>query len=169
VRRAGLVVFLVALTLSACASGNASSTTTTGASSRHGSSTTTSGATTPHGSATTTSSDASRHSGTTTTSGGGSAKNSPTTALSGGAATNVSPCNYAQAWYDDPSIFSEFTTVASLAQKASDAGLRSEGRQLAADATAQNTAGADSVMSALFTTCRQLGLATTSGSHRTLG
>jgi hypothetical protein len=95
------------------------------------------------------------------TSGNGS---STATTLAG--SVNVTPCNYAQAWHDNPTQFSEFATLAMFARKATNSGLRNEGQQLASAVAAHNTGVVDQVMGNVFATCHQLGLVTTTSSTR---
>jgi hypothetical protein len=73
-------------------------------------------------------------------------------------ALNVTPCNYVQVWLDDPSKFSEFSTTARFARVATDADLRSQGRQLAAAAAANDSSTVTAVMGKLVSTCEHLGL-----------
>jgi hypothetical protein len=74
---------------------------------------------------------------------------------------NATPCNYAQAWHDNPTQFSEFGTLARFAGKATNSNLRDEGQKLASALTADNTAVVDEVMGKVFATCHQIGLVTT--------
>jgi hypothetical protein len=85
---------------------------------------------------------------------------------SGSAATvpgssNVTPCNYAQAWHDNPTQFSEYGTLATFAAKATDSHLRDEARQLASAIASHDAAALGQVMGSVFTTCQQLGLVRT--------
>jgi hypothetical protein len=95
------------------------------------------------------------------TSGSGS---STTTAPAG--SLNVTPCNYAQAWSDNPTRFSEFGTLAAFAGKATNATLRDEGHQLASAVASHDSAAVDNVTGDIFATCRQLGLVRTAPSTR---
>ena len=79
---------------------------------------------------------------------------------------NVTPCNYAQAWHDNPTKFSEFGTLASFARRATNSSLQDEGRQLASAVAADNIAVVDDVMGNVFATCHQLGLVTTASPTR---
>ncbi len=71
---------------------------------------------------------------------------------------NVTPCNYARAWHDNPTQFSEFATLARFARKATDTNLQVEGQQLASAVASHNFAAVNRVMGEVFATCRQLGL-----------
>lgn len=92
---------------------------------------------------------------------------STTTAQPG--SLNVTPCNYAQAWHDNPTQFSEFGTLARFARRSTNSSLQGEGKQLASAVAARNTAVVDQVMGSVFATCRQLGLVTTSAHSHTSG
>lgn len=99
----------------------------------------------------------------------GSGSGTTTTAPRPGS-LNVSSCNYVQAWYDDPTHFTEFGTLAALARKASNSSLQNDGKQLASAAAAQNTPAVGDVMGRLLATCRQLGLVrTVSRTNNTTG
>jgi hypothetical protein len=76
-----------------------------------------------------------------------------------GRALNVTPCNYAQVWLNDPSHFSEFATLARFARTAANTDLRSQGRQLAAAVSANDASTISGVMNSLVSTCEHLGLA----------
>jgi hypothetical protein len=82
-------------------------------------------------------------------------------------AVNVTPCNYAQVWLNDPSHFSEFATLAHFASAAADADLRSGGRQLAAAVTANDASTITTVINKLAATCEHLGLVHSSTSATT--
>jgi hypothetical protein len=98
----------------------------------------------------------------------GSGSSTPTTAKPG--SLNVTPCNYAQAWHDDPTQFSEFETLASFGRKATDSGIRSEAQQLTSAVASHDTTAVGREMGDIFATCRQLGLVrTTSASPQTTG
>jgi hypothetical protein len=73
---------------------------------------------------------------------------------------NATPCNYAQAWRDNPIQFSEFATLARYARMAESAHLRAEGQQLASAVASHNTAAISAVAGNVFATCQQLGLVT---------
>jgi len=70
---------------------------------------------------------------------------------------NATPCNYAQAWHDNPGQFSEYSTMARYARMASSAELRADGRQLASALMAHDTIGIGGLAGNVFTTCLQLG------------
>lgn len=72
----------------------------------------------------------------------------------------MTPCNYAQAWRDNPKGFSEFATLARYARMADNAHLRAEGQRLASAVTSHNTAAISAVAGNVFVTCQQLGLGT---------
>jgi hypothetical protein len=72
--------------------------------------------------------------------------------------TNVTPCNYAQVWQDNPTQFSEFPILARFAQTAGSADLRAEGRQLASAVAAKNATTITGAMGAFVATCERLGL-----------
>jgi hypothetical protein len=91
---------------------------------------------------------------------GSCGNNSAGTSAQTEASLNVTPCNYARVWHDDPSQFVEFATVAHFARSASSSALRSEGQRLAT-AEANGNAGAVAVagiMSDVLSTCERLGL-----------
>ncbi len=73
-------------------------------------------------------------------------------------ALNVTPCNYAQVWLNDPSHFREFATLARFARAAANADLRSAGRQLGAAVTANDSSTITAVINRLAITCEHLGL-----------
>ena len=73
-------------------------------------------------------------------------------------ALNVTPCNYARVWRDNPSEFVEFATLARFARSAASTELRSEGQRLATALGAKNTNAILGVMGNLVTTCERLGL-----------
>jgi hypothetical protein len=73
---------------------------------------------------------------------------------------NVTPCNYARAWHDSPTQFSEFAVMARYARGADSAHLRSVGQRLASAVTSHDTAAISAAAADLFTTCKQLGLVT---------
>ena len=79
----------------------------------------------------------------------------------------MTPCNYARAWHDSPTQFSEFATMARYARGADSAHLRSVGERLASAVTSHDTAAISAAAADLFTTCKQLGLVTnaTGGIH----
>jgi hypothetical protein len=85
--------------------------------------------------------------------------NGSSTAATAGS-LNVTPCNYAKAWHDNPTQFSEFETLARFAGKAANSNLRDEGRHLASAVASHNTAAVGTVMGDIFATCDQLGLVT---------
>jgi hypothetical protein len=70
---------------------------------------------------------------------------------------NATPCNYAQAWRDNPGQFSEYSTMARYARMASSAELRADGRQLASALMAHDTIGISELAGNVFATCQQLG------------
>lgn len=70
---------------------------------------------------------------------------------------NATPCNYARAWHDDPSGFSEFALLARYARSAESAQLRAEGQQLASSVSSLNTAAISEAAGTLFSTCKRLG------------
>jgi hypothetical protein len=72
--------------------------------------------------------------------------------------SNVTPCNYAGVWRDDPSHFSEFQTVVRFARTAANSDLRSEAEQLASAVGGANPNAISDAMSGLVTTCEELGL-----------
>lgn len=151
VRGAVLVLVLAGLVLSACSSGSASSTATTTRASHSPIRIRTS----------------SGSGSTTTTARPGSANGSRTT-IPTSSSLNVTPCNYVQAWLDNPNQFTEFATLAALTRKASNSSLQNDGKQLASAAAVQNTAAVSDVMGRLLATCRQLGLVrTVSGTNNT--
>jgi hypothetical protein len=98
----------------------------------------------------------------TACSGGVTADSTPSTDGTHGSppsrALNVTPCNYAQVWLNDPSHFSEFATLARFARVASNPDLRSQGRQLAAAVAASNASTVTAAMGKLASTCEKLGL-----------
>jgi hypothetical protein len=143
-RRVGLVLSVTVGLLSACSSGNGSSTPTTVRGSINGRSTSTTARGSVNGSS------------TSTTVGGSGNGNSTQTAVPG--SLNVSPCNYAQAWHEDPTQFSEFAVLARLADKATDSSLRDDGHLLDSDLATADTATIDDVTGSIFAVCRQLGL-----------
>jgi hypothetical protein len=71
---------------------------------------------------------------------------------------NVTPCNYARAWHDNPTQFSEFATLARFARKATNTDLQAEGQRLASAVASHNFADVNKAMGNVFATCRQLGL-----------
>jgi hypothetical protein len=73
-------------------------------------------------------------------------------------ALNVTPCNYARAWHDDPIHFTEFATLAHYAQMADNSDLRSDGRQLSAAVVADDDADLGQAAARVYTTCQRLGL-----------
>jgi hypothetical protein len=81
---------------------------------------------------------------------------STTTTVAG--SLNATPCNYAQAWRDDPGQFSEYPTMARYARMASNADLRADGLKLASAVLAHDTAALAEVAGDIVTTCEQLGL-----------
>jgi hypothetical protein len=81
-----------------------------------------------------------------------------TTTSTAAESLNVTPCNYAQAWRDNPGPFSEYSTMARYAGEASNADLRSEGQQLASAMTAHDTSAISSLAGNLFATCLRLHL-----------
>lgn len=83
---------------------------------------------------------------------------SPTAATAG--SLNVTPCNYAKAWHDNPTQFSEFGTLARFAGTATNSNLRDDGQQLASAVASHNTAAVGQVTGKIFTTCDHLGLVT---------
>ncbi len=74
---------------------------------------------------------------------------------------NVTPCNYARAWHDSPTRFSEFAIMARYAREADNAHLRSVGERLASAVPSHDTAAISAAAANLFSTCKQLGLVTT--------
>ena len=62
------------------------------------------------------------------------------------------PRNYAKAWHDNPTQFSEFETLARFAGKAANSNLRDEGRHLASAVSSHNTAAVGTVMGDIFAT-----------------
>ena len=71
---------------------------------------------------------------------------------------NATPCNYARAWHDNPTLFSEFVPLARYARMAENAHLRAEGRQLASAVTSRDTAEISAAAATVFATCQRLGL-----------
>ncbi len=71
---------------------------------------------------------------------------------------NATPCNYARAWHDNPSGFSEFALLARYARMAQSAALRTEGRRLSAAVTSQEAAAIGAAAGTLYATCKQLGI-----------
>ncbi len=71
---------------------------------------------------------------------------------------DVSPCNYARVWRDDPSQFVEFATEAHFARTASSSQLRSEGHRLALAVLANDPTTITGVMETVVATCEHLGL-----------
>jgi hypothetical protein len=82
----------------------------------------------------------------------------PATTTTAAGSLNATPCNYAQAWRDNPGQFSEYSTMARYARIASNAELRAEGQQLASALTADNTHAFSGLADNVFTTCQSLGL-----------
>src|SRR6202034_3153150 len=68
---------------------------------------------------------------------------------------NATPCNYARAWHDDPSGFSEFALLARYARSAESAQLRAEGQQLASSVSSQDTAAISAAAGTVFATCQR--------------
>lgn len=107
-------------------------------------------------------------SGTSTTAGASSTTAGTSTTTAGTSTSappgslNVTPCNYAQAWHDDPTRFSEFATLARYARKAENTQLRAEGQQLTPAARSHDSAAMSALTGHIFTTCRQLDLVTSS-------
>lgn len=89
----------------------------------------------------------------------GHGSSTPTTATAG--SLNVTPCDYARAWHENPTQFAEFGTLARFARKATNSNLRYEGQQLASAVSSHNTAAVGQVAGNIFATCGQLGLVTT--------
>jgi hypothetical protein len=89
----------------------------------------------------------------------GTSKNTTGTSTTTTAAgsLNATPCNYAQAWRDNPAQFSEYATMARYAIMASNADLRADGHKLALAVVAHDTTGISGVADTIFTTCQQLG------------
>jgi hypothetical protein len=87
----------------------------------------------------------------------GSSAPTTTTTTTAAGSLNATPCNYAQAWRDNPAQFSEYETMARYARMASNAQLRADGRQLDSAVTAHDTTGITGVAGDIFTTCQQLG------------
>jgi hypothetical protein len=81
----------------------------------------------------------------------------PVTTTTEAGSLNATPCNYAQAWHDNPGQFSEYSTMARYAGMASNAGLRAEGRQLASALAKQDTAAIGALAGSVFATCQKLG------------
>ena len=73
-------------------------------------------------------------------------------------ALNVTPCNYARVWRENPTQFVEFATEAQFARKASSSQLRSEGHRLALAALANDQTAITAVMHTVVATCEHLGL-----------
>jgi hypothetical protein len=79
------------------------------------------------------------------------------TTTTGAGSLNATPCNYAQAWRDNPGQFSEYSTMARYASMASNVELRSEGQQLASALTADNTTAISGLAGNVLATCQKLG------------
>jgi len=94
-----------------------------------------------------------------TTGSSGSTSTSARAAHSG--SLNVTPCNYAQAWNDNPAQFTEFGTLARFARMAANSSLRNEGQQLASAVADHTMAVVNEVTSHILATCRQLRLVRT--------
>jgi hypothetical protein len=82
----------------------------------------------------------------------------PSTTTSAPGSLNATPCNYARAWHDNPTQFSEFATLGRFARMADSSKLQAEGRQLASDVATNNTDAVSEVTATIFSTCQQLGL-----------
>jgi hypothetical protein len=80
---------------------------------------------------------------------------STTTTVAG--SLNATPCNYAQAWRDNPGQFSEYSTMARYATMASNADLRADGQQLTSAVMAHDSTAISGLAGNIFTTCLQLG------------
>jgi hypothetical protein len=82
---------------------------------------------------------------------------------------NATPCNYARAWHDNPSQFSEFATLGKFSRMADSSKLRAEGRLLASAVASDNTGTVSEATAAIYSTCRQLGLVTSNVAPSTTG
>jgi hypothetical protein len=91
------------------------------------------------------------------------------TSTSAPGSLNATPCNYARAWHDNPSQFSEFGTLGKFSRMADSAKLRAEGRRLASAIAADDTGTVSEVTAAIYSTCQQLGLVGSNGATSTTG
>jgi hypothetical protein len=82
---------------------------------------------------------------------------------------NATPCNYARAWHDNPTQFTEFATLARFARMADSAKLQTEGRHLASAVSSDDTTAIGQGAGAIFSTCRELGLVTSGVAPSTTG
>jgi hypothetical protein len=82
---------------------------------------------------------------------------------------DATPCNYAQAWHDNPTQFSEFATLARFARMAASSQLQAEGRHLTSAVASDDASTTAEVAGAIFVTCRQLGLVKTPTASSTTG
>jgi hypothetical protein len=82
---------------------------------------------------------------------------------------NATPCNYARAWSDNPTQFSEFGPLARYARMADSAKLQAEGRQLATAVASDDTDAISEAAGTILSTCQGLHLVPTRVATSTTG